>query len=174
MLSCGLFGTCTFVDWRRCQCSQVVFLSLLWYQFEYAVMLLLWAATAAVCIGFHRHIYSLNMFSLCGAFAETCFSRENCFFQTWHGCFSLGKASVPFHPSQDRSFSVYKSGSGFKLVITFSWSWVCGRGRTMAVTILQIHWINQNVQITGGVIAMTRLVVKKITSFLNGLLIFRP
>ena len=60
-------------------------------------MLLLWAATAAVCIGCHRHIYCLNLFSLCGAFAETCFSRENCFFQTWHGCFSLGKASVPFH-----------------------------------------------------------------------------
>lgn len=30
VLSCRLFGTCTFVDQRRCRCSQVVFLSLLW------------------------------------------------------------------------------------------------------------------------------------------------
>ena len=136
-------------------------------------MLLLWAATAAVCIGCHRHIYCLNLFSLCVAFAETCFSRENCFFSNLTWVFFSWQSLCAFSLSKDRSFSVHKSGSGFKLVITFSWSWVCGWGRAMAVNILQIHWSNQNFQITGGVIAMTRLVVKKITSFLYGLLIFR-
>ena len=119
------------------------------------------------------YLWFESVFFMCGICRDLLFTRK-LFFSNLTWVFFSWQSLCAFSLSKDRSFSVHKSGSGFKLVITFSWSWVCGRGSTMAVNILQIHWSNQNFQITGGVIAMTRLVVKKITSFLYGLLIFRP